>query len=143
MSLSVDLSPLRESNGDVSARRVLDVVVLGERVSLVFVAEEVVSVFEGLSNLVALELDEEDGGEVEAEGLSTGGGILSDLDEGVVVGGDEEARSVEDLGVLEVGHVVLQVLERVVQSCSQVGAEGSLLLVDNNGASARLVLSGL
>lgn len=89
-SLSVDLLPLGDGETDVLKRGMLDLVGLSEALGLVLVAEHVVGMLKDRVYLLGVELDQETGGEVVAEGLVVLCGETSVVDQGVIVRGDEE-----------------------------------------------------
>jgi hypothetical protein len=129
-SLGVDLLPLGNGKADILKRRVFDLVSFSEALGLVLVAEYVVGVFEDSINFFGVELNQEAGGEVVPEGLVMLRGEAGVVQEGVVVGGDEECRGVQEVGLLEGTQVRCEVLGLILNTGCEVGAEGALLLVD-------------
>ena len=120
----------------------LDAIGLGETSGLVFVAEEIVSMLQGIENLSAFELNQEGSREVQAHGLVCLGSILANFSQSIVVGSDEEARGVKNFCLLDEGKVCLQVLCGELQASSKVGDKAALLVVDNDcaGASWRVLI---
>jgi hypothetical protein len=92
--------------------------------------------FEDRVHLGSVVLDQETGRQVVPEGLIVLGGELGVGEEGVEVGGNEEGRGVEEGGLIEHGEVGGEVLGLVLEAGSKVGAEGTFLVVDQDGAAA-------
>jgi hypothetical protein len=129
-SLGVDLLPLGNGEADILERWVFDLVSFSEALGLILVAEYVVGVLEDSINFFGVELNQEAGGEVVPEGLVMLRGKASVVQESIVVGGDEECRGVQEVGLLEGTQVRGQVLGLILHAGCEVGAEGALLLVD-------------
>jgi hypothetical protein len=89
-SLGVDLLPLGNGKANLLEGRVRDLVSFSEALCLIFIAENVVSMFEHCINFVSIELNQETSREVIAEGLVMLRGKASVVQESIVVRGDEE-----------------------------------------------------
>ncbi len=89
-SLGVDLFPLGDGEADLLERRVRDLVSFSEALCLIFIAENVVSVFKDCINFVSIELNQETCREVIAKGLVMLRGKASVVQESIVVRGDKE-----------------------------------------------------
>ena len=134
-SLLVLLWPLGKALGHSQAV-VFDVLGLSERVSFVFVGEDVVGVFHGLEHCLKLELNEENRRKVVAEGDIVLSSIGSNLEESVLVAGDEETSGVDNLCVGELSHVCIKVRHLVLTSSSKVSAESPLLVHNHDSTSS-------
>mmetsp|Transcript_19244 Transcript_19244/g.42798 ORF Transcript_19244/g.42798 Transcript_19244/m.42798 type:complete len:378 (-) Transcript_19244:91-1224(-) len=106
---------------------------------LALVAEEVVGVLEGRGDLVAEEVDDERGREVEAERLARGERVLGDDLERVDRNGEEEAGDVVALGRLVDGLRLggLDVGRLEVVRGVELRHERPLAALDEDGADAR------
>ena len=135
-SLGVDLLPLGDGNGDVHEVSIFDLVDLSEALGLILVAEHVVGMLENSIYLISVELYQEAGREVVPEGLIVLGGESRIVHKGVEVGGDEEGGGIEEGCLLERLLVGCQVLNFILYAGGQVGTEGALLLVDEDGTRA-------
>mmetsp|Transcript_38718 Transcript_38718/g.116314 ORF Transcript_38718/g.116314 Transcript_38718/m.116314 type:complete len:406 (+) Transcript_38718:64-1281(+) len=118
---------------------VAESVLLGVRLGLGFVAEEIIGVGEGRGDLIGEEIDDERGREVQAERLSLGDGVIGHPLEGFDRHREEETGDVVKLGrfddLLGLGSVEVGRLE-VVRG-GEVGDEGSLTALDEDGAGSR------
>lgn len=132
-SLGVDFFPLGYGNCDVHEVIVFDLVDLSEALGLILVAEHVVGMLKNSIYLISVELYQEAGREVVPEGLVVLGCESRIVHQGVEVGGDEEGGGVEEGGLLEGLLVGCQVLNSILYAGCQVGTEGTLLLVDEDG----------
>jgi len=97
---AVDLGHGADLEGDLSEvlALVAEAMLLSVCLGLGLVAENVVGVWEGCGDLVGKEVNDEGGGEVEAEDLVGLGSVLSDGEEGLYRDGEEESSGVVDLG---------------------------------------------
>ena len=84
--------------GDSDAIRCFKAVCFGEGGAFVLVAEDEVGVLEGVLHWVHEELDDEEGGEIEAEGDVIGGGIVAECLHSLSVRIHEESGCVEEAG---------------------------------------------
>ena len=105
---------------------------LAELLGLVFVAENEVSVLYGFQYFPKLKLHGVLRRKIEKHGDVFLGGDLPYLLHHLVVGEDEVARGVQDLGVLEGREVGEEVGRRVFLGCSQVAAHRPFFVQDQN-----------
>lgn len=108
---------------------------LGIARSLILIHKDEVGVLKAEHDIVISDVQQEDSGQVEGEGLVLGGSQLADLSEGLVVGSDEETGGVDDAGIFESSLIFVEVGGGVLGGGADVSAQSSLFTLDDDSAT--------
>lgn len=109
---------------------------LSESAGLIFVAEGVIGVLNGVHHIVEVGEQEEGSSDVEGHRLVVLSAVASNLSHGFSIRSDEESGGVDELSRLEVAHVLVEVRSGVLARGSEVSAKSTLFSNDDTSAGS-------
>jgi len=112
----------------------LESLLLSKSAGLIFVAEGVIGVLNGIHNFIEVSEEEERSSDVESHRLVVLSAVASNLAHGLNVRGDEESGDVNHLGGFQIAHVSIEMRSRVFARSGKVSAEGTLFSDDDTSA---------